>query len=212
MDHQFWRDKWHKNEIGFHKSEAHPMLVAHLDDVSLTKGARIFLPLCGKTLDIAWLHERGYHVLGAELSEIAVEALFQSMGISPEKTQIGQLTRYSAERLDIYAGDVFELSQEMLGAVDAIYDRAALVALPEDMRTRYAAHLPELTKTAPQLLITFDYIQTEMQGPPFSVPLREVRRLYDAKYDIAPLTSGSVEGGLKGLCPAMEEVWLLREL
>jgi len=209
MDSQFWIDKWDRNEIGFHKSEAHPLLVKHFDALSLTKGARVFLPLCGKTLDIAWLREQGVHIVGAELSERAVEGLFHSMEIAPTKTQIRSLTRYSAEGIDIYAGDIFDLSRDVLGTVDLVYDRAALVALPEDMRERYASHLTDLTGTAPQLLISFDYTQSEMKGPPFSAPHAEVRRLYAPHYDIAPLASVPVEGGLKGHCPAMEEVWLL---
>src|SRR6185503_16992975 len=151
--------KWERNEIGFHNAEAHPLLVAHFGALSLPKGSRVFLPLCGKTRDIDWLLASGYRVAGAELSPIAVEQLFAELGTVPEVAEIGQLRRYSADGSDIFAGDIFALSRDVLGPVDAVYDRAALVALPKDMRGNYAAHLAEVTGRAPQLLISFDYDQ-----------------------------------------------------
>jgi len=210
MDRQFWIDKWNRNEIGFHKSEAHPLLVAHLDSLGLQKGARIFIPLCGKTRDIPWLLEQGFRIAGAELSERAVEDLFQSLGLDPVKASSGSLTHYSAEGIDIYVGDIFDLTRDVLGAIDGVYDRAAIVALPPDMRENYAAHIVELTINASQLLISFDYDQSEMKGPPFSVPHDEIHSHYSSTYTVSRLANVSVEGGLKGQCPAMEEVWLLR--
>jgi len=97
-----------------------------------------------------------------------------------------------------------------LGSIDAIYDRAALVALPQEMRIRYTAHLTEITDKAPQLLITFEYDQSAMEGPPFSVSNEEVNELYGASYDLTLIASVDVPGGLKGRCPAKENAWVLR--
>ena len=210
MEAEFWHRKWERNEIGFHNAEAHPLLLAHFDGLSLRKGARLFLPLCGKTLDIHWLLANGYRVAGAELSRIAVEQLFAELDVTPEVAEIGQMHRYSADSIDIFAGDIFALSRDMLGPVDAVYDRAALVALPEETRGRYAAHLADITGRAPQLLISFDYDQSLLEGPPFSVTGDEIARLYREAYHPVRLGRAEVEGGLKGKCPAEETIWLLQ--
>ena len=210
MEAGFWHGKWQRNEIGFHNADAHPLLVAHFGALALAEGARVFLPLCGKTRDINWLLANGYRVAGAELSPIAVEQLFTELGIAPQIAEAGHMRRYSADSIDIFAGDIFALNRQMLGPVDAIYDRAALVALSDGMRPRYAAHLAEITGRAPQLLISFDYDQTLLDGPPFSVSGDEIARLYVNAYEPVRLGSAAVEGGLKGKCPADETVWLLK--
>jgi len=170
----------------------------------------VFLPLCGKTLDIHWLLSNGYRVAGSELSDVAVKQLFLELAIEPKITAIDDIHHHSANNIDIFVGDIFDLSRSMLGRVDAIYDRAALVALPETMRGRYAAHLIEITDRAPQLLISYGYDQTLVDGPPFSVSNEEVNRLYRDSYALTPLASVEVIGGLKGKCPARENVWLLK--
>lgn len=211
MKHEFWHDKWQRNEIGFHNSEVHPLLVKYFESLERDKGSRIFLPLCGKTLDIAWLLGKGYRVAGAELSELAVKQLFQQLGVEPQVEAVGSsLKRFHSEGLDLFVGDIFELTGQLLGKVDTVYDRAALVALPEPMRERYARHLVEITGGAPQLLITFDYDQEQMPGPPFCVPKDEVARFYERHYSLTLLESVDVAGGLKGKCKADEQVWLLQ--
>jgi thiopurine S-methyltransferase len=132
------------------------------------------------------------------------------LGLQPEISAAGEMERWSANNLDIFVGDIFALSRTLLGPVDGIYDRAALVAFPEDMRTRYTAHLIEMTHRAPQLLICFDYDQRAMEGPPFSVSSEEVQRHYAAKYDVRLIACTDVSGGLKGKVAAKENLWLLR--
>ena len=117
---------------------------------------------------------------------------------------------YSANNIDIFAGDIFHLSRKMLGPVDAIYDRAALVALPEEMRNRYTAHLMEMSNKAPQLLICYEYDQNVMEGPPFSISNEEVHQHYRDSYDLTLIGSMNVPDGLKGKCAAIENVWLLQ--
>jgi thiopurine S-methyltransferase len=211
MDPSFWLQRWESNNIGFHKSEANPLLLKYFGELSLPENSRVFLPLCGKTLDIAWLLSMGYRVAGAELIEIAVVQLFDALGVEPKILRIGEVSLYSAKDIDIFVGDIFAVSSKTLGSVDAIYDRAALVALPEEMRHRYTAHLIEITSTAPQLLVTYEYDQTLMEGPPFSISKEEVAQHYRDSYDLSLIASIDVDGGLKGQCAAKENIWLLQK-
>lgn len=209
MDTRFWHQKWEKNDIGFHGSAANPLLLKYFNALSLAQGSRVFLPLCGKTLDISWLLANGYRVAGAELSKVAIEQLFAELGLEPEISGVGELDRYSAKNIDIFVGDIFDLSENMLGLVDAIYDRAALVALPEAVRNRYTAHLMKIADKAPQLLISYEYDQSLMEGPPFSISADEVFRHYQNRYDLTFMGSADVPGGLRK-CAAKEHVWLLK--
>lgn len=210
MDANFWHQKWEQNEIGFHRSTVNPLLINHFRALSLAENSRIFLPLCGKTLDIDWLLANQYRIVGVELSEMAIRQLFIRLGIEPQVTERNGMQHYQADNIDIFIGDLFNISDGMLETIDAIYDRAALVALPEEMRNRYTAHLMEITHTAPQLLICFEYDQTLMEGPPFSISDIEVYRHYENSYQLILLDSIEVAGGLKGQYAAKENVWLLR--
>jgi thiopurine S-methyltransferase len=210
MDADFWKRVWAEGEIGFHESKPNPLMVAHYDGLTLEDGSRVFLPLCGKTLDIAWLLAKGYRVVGVELSKLAIEQLFIALGVEPEVTECGRASRYSATNIELFVGDIFSLSSEDIGTVDAIYDRAALVALPKEMRNRYTRHLLDITGTAEQLLITFEYDQTQMDGPPFSLNSDEVNRHYGDVYNVRLLESIPIPGGLKGKCAATEHIWLLK--
>jgi thiopurine S-methyltransferase len=211
MDASFWLKKWKENNIAFHQGETNPILIEYFKELSLVKGSLVFLPLCGKTLDIHWLLANGYRVAGAELSKIAIEQLFAELGVEPEISSVGEVERYSANNIDIFVGDIFNLSGKMLGLVDAIYDRAALVALPQPMRDRYTAHLIEITGKAPQLLICYEYDQNLMEGPPFSISNEEVNRHYRDSYNLTLLLSTTLPNGMKGKCPAKENVWLLKK-
>lgn len=211
MDAAFWHQKWEANEIGFHEGEANRLLVKYFNALSLAEGRRVFVPLCGKTLDIAWLLSNGFRVAGAELVESAIEQLFSDLGIEPEISEVGEVKRYSAKNIDIFVGDIFAVSSEILGSVDAIYDRAALVALPEEIRRRYTGHLMEISDRTPQLLLTFEYDQSVMDGPPFSISNEEVIQHYGDRYELTLMESIAIPGGLKGKCAATENVWLLKK-
>lgn len=212
MKHDFWHTKWQKNEIGFHLPDANPLLVKHFQALKLNQGARVFLPLCGKTLDIAWLLAQGYRVAGAELSALAIEDLFKQLNLTPTITTLGEITQYSAANIDVLVGDIFKVTPAMLGKIDAVYDRAALVALPDEMRKAYSAHLIVITSQAPQLLICFEYDQTIHEGPPFSICAEEVKQHYQAAYSLTLLASVAIPDGLKGKYPATEQVWWLNPL
>jgi thiopurine S-methyltransferase len=211
MEKDFWIQKWGKKDIGFHQKEVNAHLKTNLEKLSLKKGDRVFLPLCGKTLDIAWLLSQGYRVVGAELVETAIQELFSELKIKPQIIQINNFKHYFAENIDIFVGDIFELTKEILGSVDAVYDRAALVALPEMLREKYTMHLLQITDRAPQLLVVYEYNQSEMPGPPFSIKEEEVRQHYANSYQIKRIASIDVPGGMKGQIPAKENVWLLEK-
>lgn len=195
MDQEYWLKRWRENRIGFHEGRTNSLLSAHIAKLDLPKGATIFVPLCGKAHDMRWLRDRGYRVVGAELSREAVDQFLAEQG--------------DTEGITFLIGDIFDLDAHALGPVDAVYDRAALVALPPEMRVRYAVHLIELTANAPQLLLTFDYDQSLVPGPPFSVPDDEVRRHYEAAYRMDLAEKRQAEDGVKGF-PAEESTWLLR--
>ena len=212
MEHDFWHRRWAKNQLGWHEGAPNTLLTAHFAKLGVPAGARIFVPLCGKSNDMGWLRAQGYQVVGAELSRVAVERFFAEQGLTPAITRQGFFERFEAEGVTIWAGDIFELDDRTLGPVDAVYDRAALVALPEPMRRRYAAYLPELTSRVPQFLVTFVYDQSLIDGPPFSVDEKWVRNHYEPFYDLTIAETRDVEGGLKGVCPAQESAWLIKPL
>lgn len=209
MEHSFWHQRWESNDIAFHRSEPNPLLFKYFKELSLAKGSRVFVPLCGKTLDIGWLLSNGYRVAGAELSEMAIKELFAGLGMEPKIVKVGKLKQFSAKNIDIFVGDIFDLSGKMLGPVDAVYDRAALVALPEEMRKQYTSHIMEITDKAPQLLICYEYDQEHMEGPPFSVSDVEVSQHYANSYDLTRVESMNMPDGLKGLDTVKKSVWLL---
>lgn len=209
MDPDFWRHKWRAKELGWHQPSPNPMLVAHLPSLGLQPGSRVFVPLCGKTLDIGWLAGRGFRVVGVELVESAALELFAGLGVEPRIDDAGRLRRLSAEGVDVLVGDLFDLDAGALGAVDGVWDRAALIALPAGLRLRYARRLRALAGAAPQLLVALVYDESVMAGPPFSVPPDEVERLYGGDYEARLLEDADVEGGLKGICPAREQIWRL---
>lgn len=212
MEADFWHGKWARGDIGFHIADVNTLLVKHIDHLQLLPHSRIFLPLCGKTLDIHWLLNAGYRVAGIDLSEVAIRALFSELGVTPEVHDLGGLLHFRSTDIDMFVGDFFRLSGDILQKVDAIYDRAAMVALPVAMRMDYATHLRQITNTADQLLITYEYDQTKVDGPPFSVVADEVQQHYSGSYQVKHLIRQDVAGGMKGKVPATESVWHLYTL
>ncbi len=199
MDASFWHNRWQTNQTGWHEQAVHPLLIAHFPSLNVPPGERVFVPLCGKSLDLGWLLSRGYAVAGAELSELAVTQLFAELGMEARTSEVGKFRLFRGEKIDIFVGDIFDLSREILGPV----------ALPEAMRVRYAAHLKTIAALAPQLVIGYEYDQTVVEGPPFSVTSDELHRHYSHNYTLTPLARIDIPGGLKGKCPATEHVWRL---
>lgn len=193
MHHEFWHQRWQQNQIGFHSPETNPYLQRYWPKLPLRSGCRVFVPLCGKSNDMLWLLAMGFQVVGVELSPLAVESFFSDNGLQPSVRRQGDFVVSEIDRLQIFCGDFFALQPDDLGEIQAVYDRASLVALPTDMRIDYAQKLISmLTTNVHILLIAFDYPQHEMQGPPFSVQSEEVEGLYGNWCDIELLTSDNI--------------------
>jgi len=196
MEHKFWHNKWDINQIGFHLDYVHPLLKRNLElfqlGCSLETPQKVFVPLCGKTLDIGYLLSLNYSVVAVELSEIAVKAVFEALKLQPSVSEWAGGKLYQAQNLQVFAGDFFALTKADLGDIALVYDRAALIALPETMRLEYASTLAKITQFAPQLLITLDYDQTVAGGPPFAVSTHEVESLYGGIYPIQLLEEADI--------------------
>jgi len=182
----FWHERWAANKIGFHLDEVNPYLVRYWPELNLPLGSRVFVPLAGKTLDIIWLMQQGFEVIANEISDIAVQAFFKEQGLNYEVSDWAHGKAYQSDKLRFLSGDMFELSRADLGQVDAIYDRASFIALPESMRPGYIKQLFALTGIVPQMLVTLEYDQSQMAGPPFGVMQSEVQYSYSSKYQQPP--------------------------
>jgi thiopurine S-methyltransferase len=190
MEADFWHGKWERNEIGFHKDEYNPKLVEFFPKLELAKGSHVFVPLAGKTLDMIWLRDQGYQVTGIELSDMAIKAFFAENQIAYKTEACGNMSKYTSEGITFYKGDFFELQESDLAAIDGIYDRAATVALPPDMRKKYHTKLSSLLPAkGKMLLVTLEYDQDKFQGPPFSVVEEEVRETFSDGFKVELLNS-----------------------
>lgn len=195
MQPEFWHKKWASNQIGFHLSEVNPYLQRHWPELSIPATARVLVPLCGKSLDLAWLAGRGHQVLGIELSEKAIEDFFNEHQIQPQISEKGAFNVYRSDAIELWCGDFFALTASDVADCVAFYDRAALIALPAPMRERYAAHLQQILPQGVRgVLITLDYDQAQMPGPPFAVGDDEVKRLLGDLWQVQALEERDVLG------------------
>jgi len=195
MQPEFWHKRWALNQIGFHLAEVNPYLQRFWRGLELKPRARVLVPLCGKSLDMAWLAAQGFQVLGIELSEKAIEDFFSEQQLDAQISQRGAFKVYSAESIELWCGDFFALTADDVADCAGLYDRAALIALPPDMRERYIRHITQiLPRTCKGLLITLDYEQTQLDGPPFSVPDAEVQQLLATDWQLETLEECDVLG------------------
>jgi len=195
MEPKFWQERWARNQLGFHLPEVNPYLERHWPSLALAEGAKVLVPLCGKSLDLMWLATQGHRVLGVELSEQAVEAFFSEQSLTPRITQRGVFTVYQADLIEVWCGDFFALDAEVLADCTAVYDRAALIALPPLMRSQYTEQLNNMLRPGCQgLLITLDYDQTQKAGPPFAVTDEEVKVLLGAHWSLQVIEKQDILG------------------
>lgn len=215
MKADFWHERWERGEIGFHQHEVNRHLVEYAHYMEAPPGSQLLVPLCGKSRDMAWLARKGYRVTGIELSELAARDFFAENDLPCEACRIGEAPAYTGGGVTIVCADFFDADLSGLTPPDAVYDRAALVALPPGMRPAYAERLTGLIAPATRiLLVTLEYPPSEMRGPPFSVPAAEVESLFSRNCDIAPLRSEDILAReprfrKKGLTRLEEKVFIL---
>jgi thiopurine S-methyltransferase len=216
MEPDFWHERWRQNRIGFHQREINVHLQAFWPELAMPPGGQVFVPLCGKSLDMLWLRAQGHGVLGVEISPIAVRDFFAENRLEAEIRLLGDFEQWEADGLVLLQGDFFDLTWEDLAPITGVYDRASLIALPTEMRPRYVEHFARIVPaTAPTLLVTLEYRQSEMDGPPFSVGEAEVRALYEDRFQVERLAALDVLAEnprfrAKGLSGLTEKVYRLR--
>ncbi|EAS40416.1 thiopurine S-methyltransferase [Photobacterium profundum] len=177
MDAEFWHSRWAENRIGFHLDDTNPVLTQYWPMLKATRDDRVLVPMCGKSVDLVWLAQKHNNVIGIELSDIAVRSFFAEHLYTPMVTSIGHESVYAFDEITIHCGDYFSVR---IDPVDVVYDRAALIAMPKNMREMYVERLLSLVKKGGRiLLVTLDYPQEQLNGPPFSVMSDEVHRLFD---------------------------------
>lgn len=185
MEPSFWLARWQESATGFHRSDTNPRLLAHWAAAGVSAGARVLVPLCGKSVDMLWLAAQGCSVVGVELSPLAVAQFFDAAQLTPTVTTRDALTWHTSGELSVVCGDFFALTD---AGFDAVYDRAALIALPPAMRAQYAAHLTARVRPGGVvLLIAVEFTPTQTGGPPFAVHEPEVRALYEPGFTVSEL-------------------------
>ena len=193
VDNQHWLDRWREDRIGFHEGEVNRHLRHWMPQFAPPPGSQVFLPLCGKALDILWCAQQGYEVVGIELSQIAVEAFFAENEIEFEHEDGDRFGVYRAGSITLLQGDFFDMRASDLADCRLVYDRAALIAMEGELRQRYYAHMREIVpRGCDMLLITLEYDTAEMRGPPFSVPRDEVLQEYNGRFEIELLDHESI--------------------
>lgn len=181
MEKSFWEERWAAGQIGFHLGDANPRLLAHVGE--LGTAGQVLVPLCGKTLDMTFLAARGFTVVGVEFVEAAAHAYFAEAGVAPQRIERHGFVGYQHQNVTIWVADVLAITSLVIGNVDAIYDRAALVALPPALREPYAQRLSDLSHQGTKLLlIAFEHDLPT--GPPFSVPAEVVESLYGGSFGV----------------------------
>ena len=194
-----WLEFWENNEINWHSDVVTQELEEYLGLLKLEPGDKVFFPLCGKSVDMIYLLNQGFSVVGVELSEIAIKQFFHENGLDYTITRVGKFDLYSAKNIEIYCGDFFSLSSKHLSDVKAVFDRKSLIALDQNLRQKYVKHLNDIISLGVRiLLITLHYPQHQMSGPPFSVDKSEVESLFSMAFIYQELESfQDIENGSK---------------
>lgn len=193
MEPDFWQQRWREGHIGFHQERPTPLLLEFWPALGVAPGSRVFVPLAGKSLDMAWFAAQGFRVLGAELSPLAVAQFFESQDVVPVVQSAADGVHHLAGPIELVLGDVFELSADALAGCDAVYDRAAIIALPPPMRARYVREVyGRLARGCRGLLVTLEYPQQQKAGPPFSVAEAEIRELFAPEWDVELLAKRDI--------------------
>lgn len=216
MKPDFWLERWEQNRIGFHQPEVNELLRAHWADLGVAPPVEVFVPLCGKSRDMLWLRERGHSILGVELARIAVRDFFAENHLTPKISAQPPFERWEAQGITLLGGDFFDLTAADVARAGAVYDRASLIALPKEMRGRYVDKLADILPPGIEmLLVTLDYPEGEIEGPPFSVTETEVRALYAERFRVERLAAQEALGAntllqARGLSRLTEQAYRIR--
>lgn len=190
MEASFWHDAWSEGRIGFHQNDINRYLQQYWPILNLEVDSEVLVPLCGKSLDMLWLQRQGYQVLGVELSEFALKEFVAENNLHSEPIDHAPFCGYQLPEMTLLCGDFFHLNRKTCQEVKAVYDRAALVAFPFEMRKKYAMHLKSILPQETQmLLVALAYDPAKLTGPPFSVEENEVHQLYGKHFNITSLIS-----------------------
>ena len=194
-----WLEFWENNEINWHSDVVTQELEEYLGLLKLEPGDKVFFPLCGKSLDMTYILNQGFSVIGVELSEIGIKQFFHANELDFTISQVGEFDLYSAKNIEIYCGDFFSLTSKHLCDVKAVFDRKSLIALDRNLRQKYVKHLNDIISLGVRiLLITLNYPQHQMSGPPFSVDKSEVESLFSMTFETRELKSfNDIENGSK---------------
>lgn len=216
MNQNYWRGRWERGETGWHQQEIEPALIRYFSSL---KPCRVLVPLCGKSLDLLWLTQQGHQVVGVELSTLACEAFFSENKIPSQRSAMDTLTVFEGGDITLFNADFFEIKSQHVGKFSAIYDRAALIALPPDIRLKYASHLLKLIqecnggKEFHFLQIALEKVPDDRTGPPFSVTKEELNSLYGLNFKVNLLEQEEVTVGSEGKSVrAIESVYRLEQL
>lgn len=200
MDAEFWRERWEKGETGWHEGHPNPYLVRYWKEIAPPSGGTVLVPLCGSSVDLLWLRERDAHAVGVELSGIAVREFAEASGLTLTAEQRGKLNRHATRSLEIWEGDIFDLTPGQLPEIDVVFDRAALMALPSRMRDPYARQLQHLAPAAQEMLIVATSSPDASDDrPPFSVDTDEIRAHFGVAYRVETLESNDILSGFPAL-------------
>jgi len=193
MDPQFWHEKWKMQQIGFHQPQVNPFLIRFWPTLGLAENSKIFVPLCGKSLDMCYLAEQGHQVQGCELSQTAIEQFFAENQLPFQVESKQQHQYFNADQIELIQGDIFTISPSVTANIAGFYDRAALIAWPETLRQQYAKTLAKLIPAnVSGLLITLDYPQETLKGPPFAVSPEWIEQYLAPYFEISLLSCEDV--------------------
>ena len=181
QEQQQWWVRWQEGRIGFHLPEVNPLLIRHVHslatDTHPNERSCILVPLCGKSKDLIWLQSHFHKVIGVELVPQAVEAFFEENQITPTYSLRDSFATYLHGNLALLQGDIFQMSSKYLEdrPIQAIFDRASLIALPDKLRKNYVALLRSLGSCNTKLLlVTLAYEEGMISGPPHSIPENKI--------------------------------------
>ncbi|MDH5655949.1 MAG: thiopurine S-methyltransferase [Spirochaetia bacterium] len=215
MELEFWKERWQNQQIGFHRSDVNPYLSSFFQEIC-SSCRNVIVPLCGKSLDMIWLSEKGMEVAGVEISDLAVKSFFteNSLEYSVSRTEPFQV--FKSGKITIYCGDFFQFKTELFDLIDCVYDRASLIALPKEMRKNYLKIMKGLKAGSEIMLVSMEYPEGEMNGPPFSVPEKEVFELYEEDFTVEKIKEFNVmeenpQFKNRGLSSMHEKIYWIRK-